>query len=85
MDCVVKRKITLRDELLALKEYDVPDYIIERIHKKVEERVDSERFKLDNRDEIIQELQQKIKSKDAVIDALGTYLAVKNAGYIREL
>lgn len=79
------REMTLPEEIQALKEYNVPERVIERIYKKVMECGEMESLRMKNRDEVIQELQQKNRNKDAVIDALGGYLAIKNSGYVREL
>lgn len=79
------REMTLPEEIQVLKEYNVPDHVIDRIYKKVMEAGEQESFRMKTRDEAIQELQQKNRNKDAVIDALGGYLAIKNSGYRGEL
>jgi hypothetical protein len=75
------REMTLPEEILALEQYNVPKRVVERIYKKVQECGEAETRMIRHRDSLIQELQEKTRNRDAVIDALGAYLAIKNAGY----
>lgn len=79
------REMTLPEEIRELEKYDVPDHVIERICRKVAECGEMEMSRIKSRDTLIQELQESNRNKDAVIDALGGYLAIKNSGYKREL
>lgn len=83
--CAPVREMTLPEEIRALSEHNVPDHVIERILRKVEECGEWERRRIESRDTAIQELQESNRNKDAVIDALGGYLAIKNSGHVREL
>ena len=82
--CAPVRDMTVPEEIQALKEYNVPESVIERIYRKVMECEEMESFRMKTRDDVIQELQQKNRNKDAVIDALGAYMAIQNAR-IREV
>lgn len=75
------REMTLPEEIRALNEYGVPESVIERIYRKVQECEEAEIRMIEYRDSLIHELQEKTRNRDAVIDALGAYLAIKNAGY----
>ena len=79
------REKTLPEEIKALKEYNVPDSVIDRIYRKLEECGELENRRIEARDFTIQELHNKNRNKDAIIDALGAYLAIKNDGHKREL
>ena len=71
------REMTLTEEILALKKYNVPDNVIERIFRKVDEMEEWENNRAKNRIKVVKELQDRNRHKDYVIDALGEYLEIK--------
>ena len=73
------RDMSVPEEIRALKEYNVPDSVIERILRKIEEGEEQEQLRLKYRDRIIQDLQESDKNNRAVINALGAYLAIQEA------
>lgn len=73
------REMTLPEEIHALKEYNVPDHVIDRIYKKVVECGEWERKRIESREAVIQDLQESDRNHKAVINALGAYLAIQGA------
>ena len=73
------REMTLPEEILALKEYNVPDSVVDRIYKKVMECGEWERKRIESREAVIQDLQESDRNHKAVINALGAYLAIQEA------
>lgn len=73
------REMTLPEEIRALKEYNVPESVIERILRKVDECAKWEKERIESRDTLIQELQESNRNNKAILDALGAYLVIKNA------
>lgn len=73
------REMTLPEEIRDLAKYDVPDSVIERIIRKVEECGEWERQRIESRDNVIQDLQESDRNNKAVINALGAYLAIREA------
>ena len=78
------REMTLPEEIKALSEYNVPPSVIGRILRKVNGCGEQEQLRLKYRDSIIQDLQESDRNHKAVINALGAYLAIKEAR-VREL
>jgi hypothetical protein len=78
------REMTLPEEIQALKEYNVPERVIERIYKKVMECEEAEQLRLKHRDSMIHDLQDSNRNHKAVINALGAYLVLQEA-IVREV
>ena len=77
--CAPCREMTLPEEIKALKEYNVPEHVIDRILRQVNEKAEWERLREKNYERVIQDLKEKNRNKDAVINALGGYLARKSS------
>lgn len=72
------REATLLEEIRDLSKYDVPENVIERISKKVNECGEWEKRRIEDRDRAIHDLQESNRNKDAIIDAVGGYLAIQS-------
>ena len=75
------KEMTLPEEIRALSEYGVPESVIGRILKKVNDCAEWERECIESRNTVIQELQKTDRNYRAVINALGAYLAIKEDGF----
>lgn len=68
------REMDLYDEIWALKEYNVPAVIIERMHNKVAEHEEREKVRYRDKDETIARLQLQNSNLISVLNATGYYL-----------
>lgn len=73
------REMTLPEEIRELAKYDVPDTVIDRLLRKVEDCGKAEMERSMRNDRIIRELQDHNHNKDAIINALGRYLVIENS------
>ena len=77
MGCVSVRDRTIYEEIRALKEFKVPEYVIECIIAKLAEQEEREKQRYKDKDAIISTLRELNEDKSAVIDAVGDYILTK--------
>ena len=73
------RDMNLREEIENLKEYNVPEEVIERMLKKHDEMLEWHTERIEEKRAEVHKAEEKEINRLAVIDALGDYLTRKNS------
>jgi hypothetical protein len=79
--CVPLRDMDLHERIRALKEYDVPQPVIDRILCELTEYIESEKMMYRDKDKLIGTLYDTISYKDEAINALGAHIKTLKAQY----
>lgn len=69
------REMTLIEEIGELKEYGVPQNVIDRMRVKAEEAEKWNKKSMENREKTIRAWAEKDRNSQAVINALGSYIS----------
>ena len=71
------QELTLKEEILTLTKYKVPQVVIDCMLEKLKECGEAEKRRIKYRDTYIGILQEENNRKNAVINALGAYLIIQ--------